>query len=197
MDNKRLIGADFIRAMACLGVLVHHVVQRIDPNVIHGWARTARDAGMYGAFGVGGFFVLSGFLLARPFWQSLDRGDGMPSLKTYFVRRAARIMPAFYLALTFSFLVSFLFMGTTFDLGLVWRYVAGLLFISDFHWFTFFPVEFDAPLWSIGLEVSSYVLLPVGLAVLFLGNRFGLKGIFARAVGLRSLRWHFWCMCGS
>jgi peptidoglycan/LPS O-acetylase OafA/YrhL len=83
-----------------------------------------------GGFGVGMFFVLSGFLLARPFWQALDEGKPLPSLKIYALRRAARILPGFWLALTVTFICSIFVFGFAAD-GWLWlRYAAGLLLVS-------------------------------------------------------------------
>lgn len=179
MSDNRLNGADFVRAVACLMVLAHHVAQRVSPEVLGGWAPASLFVQMF-AFGVGAFFVLSGYLLSRPFWRALDAGQPMPDLGTYALRRAARIVPGFWLALTVSFVLSFAVLGTVLDGTLVLRFVAGLAFVADFHWLTWFPVEFNAPLWSIGCEVTSYALMPLCLWLLF--QRQALRGWLGRLV---------------
>jgi peptidoglycan/LPS O-acetylase OafA/YrhL len=179
--DTRLYGADFVRAVACLMVLAHHVAQRVSPEVLGTWAPVSIFVQMF-AFGVGAFFVLSGYLLSRPFWRALDEGRAMPDLGTYALRRAARIVPGFWLALTVSFVLSFTVLGATLDWTLVLRFVAGLAFVADFHWLTWFPVEFNAPLWSIGCEVTSYALMPLCLWLLF--GRAALRGWRARLVVL-------------
>ena len=167
MTANRLAGADFVRASACMMVLAHHVAQRVSPEVLgETWGPASIFVQMF-AFGVGAFFVLSGYLLARPFWVALDAGETMPSIRTYALRRAARIVPGFWLALTVSFVLSFTLLGTTLDSTLVLRFIAGAFFVADFHWLTWFPVEFDLPLWSIGAEVTSYALLPLCLWGIF------------------------------
>ena len=181
MAADRLLGADFVRASACLMVLAHHLAQRLDPNVLPAVVRPAYFFGLKGAFGVAVFFVLSGFLLARPFWQALDSGSPMPSLKVYAMRRAARIVPGFWLALTVTFVLSLTIFGLPIDASLVWRFLAGLFLVSDWHWSTIFPVEFNGPLWSIGFEVTSYVLLPFCLAMLF-WLRPGVAGVWASRI---------------
>jgi peptidoglycan/LPS O-acetylase OafA/YrhL len=120
-----------------------------------------------GPMGVATFFVLSGYLLARPFWVALDAGEPMPSLRTYALRRAARILPGYWLALCVSFVLSVTIFAVPLDGALVLRFLAGFLLVSDWHWLTLFPVEFNSPLWSISFEISSYVLLPLCLAGLF------------------------------
>jgi peptidoglycan/LPS O-acetylase OafA/YrhL len=67
-DDKRLYGADFARAAACLIVLFHHLAQRLSQAEISPPLAFFRTFASNGTFGVAIFFVLSGFLLARPFW---------------------------------------------------------------------------------------------------------------------------------
>src|SRR5690606_19954286 len=155
MDG-RLQGADFVRAAACVLVLLHHLIQRLSPYAIEPGLKPFFQFGLMGSFGVAAFFVLSGYLLSRPFWQALDAGQPMPSVRTSALRRAARIVPGYWLALTVSFVLSLTLFGLTPNASLVQRYVAGLLLVSDFHYTTFFPVEYNGPLWSIGFEVTSY-----------------------------------------
>src|SRR5690606_11727446 len=121
LSDSRLAGADFVRAAACLMVVGHHIAQRISPDILTpGQQGLAMGVQMF-AFGVAAFFVLSGYLLARPFWLALDRGEPMPSLRTYAIRRGARILPAFWLNLTIVFVLSFTLLGTPFDTTLLLR----------------------------------------------------------------------------
>ena len=166
--DNRLLGADFLRAVACLTVLFHHLAQRMKWGEDLGFIEWFRVFSDMGTFGVAMFFVLSGFLLARPFWVALNKGEAMPSLRTYAMRRAARILPGFWLALTVTFVLSFTVFGCQLDGQLVLRYLAGVFLVADWHWVTLFPVEINGPLWSISFEVTSYVLLPFCLVGLFL-----------------------------
>lgn len=176
MTDNRLNGADFVRAAACLTVLFHHLAQRMSWNDNLGAVEWFRVFAWIGTFGVAMFFVLSGFLLARPFWQALDRGAAAPSLATYAMRRAARILPGFWLALLVTFVLSITVFGAKLDGQLVLRLFAGIFTVADWHWVTLFPVEVNGPLWSISFEVTSYVLLPLGFALLFLAGRWVGKG---------------------
>jgi len=181
MTDTRLAGADFVRAFACLMVVAHHVAQRVDPNVFTEDRIWMPMAVTMGAFGVAAFFVLSGFLLARPFWLALDANQPMPSLRTYTIRRAARILPALWLALTVTFILSFTILKFPLDGILVLRYLSGMFFVSGFSWLTWFPVEFNGPLWSIGAELISYAALPICLMLLF---RLPFRGWWARLAWL-------------
>ncbi len=181
MTDTRLAGADFVRAAACLMVVAHHVAQRVAPQALPPEQVGLDFAFTMGAFGVAAFFVLSGYLLARPFWLALDTSQPMPSLRTYTVRRAARILPGLWLALTVTFLLSFTVLKFPFDGILVLRYLAGMFMVSGFSWLTWFPVEFNGPLWSIGAELISYAALPICLALLF---RLPFRGWWARLAWL-------------
>lgn len=176
MTENRLAGADFVRAAACLTVLFHHLAQRMSYDHDLGWMEWFRPFVDMGTLGVAMFFALSGFLLARPFWQSLDRGEPMPSLRTYAMRRAARILPGYWAALLVTFVLSITVFGFAVDAQLLVRLGAGILAVADWHWVTLFPVEVNGPLWSISFEVTSYLLLPLGFALLFLASRWTGRG---------------------
>ncbi|MCR6711910.1 MAG: acyltransferase [Demequina sp.] len=173
--EHRIAGADGLRAAAALGVVFSHLFQRLAFDQ-HGtvWA-DIQGVAMKGAYGVSVFFVLSGTLLSLPFWTAYFSGDKMPSLRHYAKRRAARIVPGFYVALTVSFLAVLAWYPTT--QHPLTRYLAGLSFLSGWHWLTFFPVESNGPLWSISLEVMSYIFMPIAMLGMFLiGRRRGWTG---------------------
>lgn len=155
-------------------VLLHHLAFRMDMGNVPDGAAPVLAFLVMGSFGVCIFFVLSGYLLARPFWLALDRGEAMPSLRDYTLRRAARILPGYWLALVVSLIFSVTISGSPLDSEHMLRFAAGFLLISDWHWFTLFPVDNNGPLWSISFEVTAYILLPLCLAALFalrLGSR--------------------------
>jgi len=158
----RIPGADGLRALACLLVVWHHTTQRFNPESSAQWIQSIHFFGMRGEVGVSLFFVLSGCLLSLPFWNSFVNGDPFPSLRFYATNRAARIIPAYWFNLLFCTLVAI----WVFDQNINWwRLISGLFFVNSYHYSSFFPAELNGPLWSIGLEVSCYVLLPV---ILFL-----------------------------
>lgn len=159
---KNLPGADGIRALACLLVVWHHTTQRFNPQNSADWIQGIHFLGMRGEVGVSLFFVLSGCLLSLPFWNAFIEAQPIPKLKIYAQNRAARIIPAYWLNLVLCTMASIWFFGQEIN----WtRLISGILFVNSYHYVTFFPAELNGPLWSIGLEVSCYVLLPF---VLFL-----------------------------
>lgn len=90
-------GFDGLRAIAALGVLLCHV------GLQSGFVGRNKALGPWlsrADVGVALFFVLSGFLLYRPFIAArLDRRPG-PAVRSYLRKRLLRIVPAYWLALT-------------------------------------------------------------------------------------------------
>jgi peptidoglycan/LPS O-acetylase OafA/YrhL len=146
---------DGLRAIAALSVLVTHV------SFVSG-ANTRLSAGPYLArmdAGVDIFFVISGFLLYRPFVLSHFRDEARPATIPYFWRRALRIYPAYWLAflvIVYGFHAAAAPHGHEFFLFL------GLLQIYSIKTL-FGPLP---QTWSLATEVSFYVFLPLWAALI-------------------------------
>lgn len=141
-----------LRALAAVMVVVHHA------SSLAGRQRAgvlATPAAVMDS-GVAVFFVISGFLIYRPYVAA--HLDGRPSLRarSFFWRRLLRLVPAYWLALTF-----FWYLGN-YDLGGDWwRYY---LFGQIYSRTTTFGGLVQA--WSLCTEVTFYLLVPVWAAAL-------------------------------
>ena len=104
------------------------------------------------------FFVISGFLLYRPFVAARARGRGFPSTRRYARRRALRIVPAYWTALT----VLALFPGVVgvFS-GEWWRYYFFAQLYTSRSLGGGIPVA-----WTLCVEVSFYLALPLWAAMI-------------------------------
>jgi len=183
----RIPGADGLRALACLLVVWHHTTQRFNPEKSATWIKGIHFFGMRGEVGVSLFFVLSGCLLSLPFWNSFVNNDRFPSIRFYAINRAARIVPAFWFNLIFCTVLASMMFKLNF---ILWRFISGLSFTNSYHYSTFFPAELNGPLWSIGLEVSCYVLLPIVLFTIIKSTKsisVAIAGIIGWIVGLQLL----------
>lgn len=198
--THREAGADLVRAIACLMVIFHHLFQRVDPGGLPQAGKDVVAFGLMGAFGVAAFFVLSGYLLSGPFWRRILAGGAMPSLAVFALRRAARIVPGFWLALTVSFVLGLTLLHkplTGFNLT---RFAGGFLFLGGWHWATLFPVDDNGPLWSIGLEVASYLFMALSMVGLFRSGISGRRtllvwvGVMLAVVGIHLLVVAYWPM---
>jgi peptidoglycan/LPS O-acetylase OafA/YrhL len=97
--RQRLPGLDGLRAVAAVSVAAYHVwfFGASDGRVTElGWLDKPVESLRAG---VALFFVLSGFLLYRPFAAAIIRGRRMPSIRRYFRNRTVRILPAYWVAL--------------------------------------------------------------------------------------------------
>ena len=155
--NPRFPLLDALRAVAALSVLVHHVTEAQGPPA----RLSVADFAIHLNAGVAVFFVISGFVIYRPFLVHRHRGG--PAIRTlaYARRRALRIVPAYWLALT----LLAIYPGLTFTAG-AWRYY---LFGQVYSTRTLFGGL--SPAWTLCGEVTFYAALP--LIALAAGRAFG------------------------
>ena len=148
---------DGVRAIAVLCVVVVHAAGSAGAvgDSIAGRLLAHLDVG------VSVFFVISGFLLYRPFIAWRTDGPESPAVRDYARRRALRILPAYWLVLTVLVVVP----GVTGVYGGEWVQQYGLL-----HWLPLgegggcTAAYLDCGLaqtWSLVVEVSFYAALPL------------------------------------
>jgi peptidoglycan/LPS O-acetylase OafA/YrhL len=141
-------------------------------------------------FGVPLFFVLSGFLLSRPVFLAVGRGERHPSIRHYLWKRALRILPLYWLVVV----VAMLFDPANHGLG--WAVWVRNLTLTQLYFPTLLP-ESLTQMWSLCTEVLFYLLMPA-LCVLLAKTRRGrglhLPTIWARSAVLAALglAWQVW-----
>lgn len=148
--NPRFPSFDGLRGIAVLAILSFHAAEysgRI------GFGPLGRLAEVAGGEAVIVFFVISGFLLYRPFVAARAAGRARPSIRRYARRRALRILPAYWTALT----LLALYPGITgvFTAGW-WRYYFYLQVYSAHGRATGIQVA-----WTLCIEVTYYLALPL------------------------------------
>jgi peptidoglycan/LPS O-acetylase OafA/YrhL len=148
--NPRFALFDSLRAIAVLFVLVFHVTS------ITGEINRRTIGDLFAILGNEGlilFFMISGFLLYRPYALAHRTGRHAPELARYARRRVLRIVPAYWVALTLLALyprIDGVFTGQW------WRYY---LFLPGYSART---VSSGIPTaWSLTVEVSFYIMLPL------------------------------------
>jgi peptidoglycan/LPS O-acetylase OafA/YrhL len=152
----RLRGLDGLRGLACLGVVLVHVwlyTGNNDPS------QPALMTSVIGELRLGllAFFVLSAFLLASP-WLSAARGErDAPALGPFLLRRAARILPGYWVAIVAAF-------------GLLWQSGSGraaspgqlpIFLVMGQNQVAATHDRLIPPAWSLCVEITFYALLPV------------------------------------
>lgn len=152
---------DGVRAIAALMVLVFHVAVE---------AGDALAPGVWGAVLSGGemavplFFALSGLLLYRPWARAALDGDPGPSTRRYLWRRGVRILPAYWLVAVVALL---LWSRERLQSAAAWLEVMTLTFVYNPQpwWYGTGPPGLGQ-MWSLCVEISFYLLLPLIAAAL-------------------------------
>ncbi len=159
--SQRNLALDSLRGLSTILIVVYHT------SFVSGY--TVAHADSIGAYidrlnvGVAIFFVLSGFLIFRPFAHSLIHGSPLPKTRNYYLKRAARILPAYWLAL-------FVLAGLD---ALTIKNSSGLIRnIFLVHPFTEDNVFTGiAQAWTLSVELSFYLAAPVIAYIFFLQSR--------------------------
>ena len=152
--NPRFPLLDAMRAVAALSIVAYHV----------GFFSRATEHGATGALlsrlslGVTIFFAISGFVLYRPFVRARHDGEPPRPLGDYAGRRALRIVPAYWLALTLLAIYPGLTGVFTADWWIYYGF--GQVYSSE----TIF--RGIGPAWSLCTEVVFYLALPFLAAAL-------------------------------
>ena len=155
--RRKMPELDTLRGVAILAVVSYHGFSQCDTTGLPGIVRAFFAATRFGWLGVNLFFVLSGFLITGILLDS----KGTPRYyKSFYIRRALRILPAYLLLLLLLLLLP--------RIGVVegrisWGFVGlSLIYLSNVT--NFFGVAMQyGPLWSLAVEEQFYLLWPAAV----------------------------------
>ncbi|PWF22176.1 acyltransferase family protein [Corticimicrobacter populi] len=162
---KRIAGLDGIRALSIILVILSHVAV---------WPRIGLQNGpilnvLSPSNGVGIFFVLSGFLITLLLIEEKQK-TGKTDIFAFFMRRTLRILPLYFIAITFVLLLDIA--GKANVPNCIWPY-------AYTYTINFAPRACNhqsiSHLWSLAVEEHFYLVWPL---VFMLGRRIA---IFAAA----------------
>jgi peptidoglycan/LPS O-acetylase OafA/YrhL len=148
-----------IRAVAAILVVGTHAAYTTG-KYTHGYW------GLVGArleIGVPIFFVLSGFLLFRPWVKSAATGGQPPSLSRYARHRVRRIMPAYVVTVLFAY-VLYHFRAAGPNPGHSWRGLLRNLTLTQIYTDGYLGKYLHQGLtqmWSLAVEAAFYLALPL------------------------------------
>ncbi|HYY34179.1 MAG TPA: acyltransferase, partial [Gaiellaceae bacterium] len=129
------------------------------------------------------FFVLSGFLLYRPYASAIVREEPLPSFRRYYRNRALRILPAYWVILAATaFVLQAAVIGYQ-----PHQYATGItrdlrMFVNDFLLMQNYSPRTlwtgITPTWSLAIEVVFYVTLPlIVLSAVLVDRRLARRGL--------------------
>lgn len=153
MIKRRLNELDLLRFLAALAVVFFHYAFR-------GYAKGDMSAmpypllaepAKYGYLGVELFFMISGFVI-------LMTASGN-NLKAFFISRAVRLYPAFWVCCTLTFLTT-LAIGQPRYTADVYQYIVNMTLLGDFA--DVAPI--DGVYWSLFVEIKFYLMISIVLA---------------------------------
>jgi peptidoglycan/LPS O-acetylase OafA/YrhL len=147
--HPRFPGLDGVRALAAIAVLGFHASEFSGAERARWWGPLADRL----AISVPVFFVVSGFVLYRPFLAAQAGLARRPRLRRYATGRVLRIVPAYWLAMTLLAIypgLSGVFSGDW------WRYYGFLQIYS----LRTEPLGLP-PAWTLDVEVVFYAVLPI------------------------------------
>lgn len=151
-SSRYMPGLDGLRAIAVLAVIAYHL------NV---------DAVPGGLLGVSMFFVLSGYLITDILLKQLGQKKPL-DLKTFFFRRARRLLPAMFFMIAFVSLWLWIsdsarFFSLKGDIGSALLYISNwwLIFHEVSYFESFGPASPFGHLWSLAVEEQFYLIWPL------------------------------------
>lgn len=169
MSRARIDDIEALRALAVIGVVIHHAQGNLFTWSSPGIERLGAYFG--GWVGVDLFFAISGFVIARTLLPQLRSADNslvaMQATLAFWIRRAWRLLPSAWLWLVLMLLGAIIFResGTFGSLRAnLEATVAGFLQIANLRFLeTFMRSEYGASFvyWSLSLEEQFYLLLPI------------------------------------
>lgn len=174
---------DTMRAVGAFGVLLTHVAFWAGSYTTHGYVGVLLARA---DVGVALFFVLSGFLLSRPWLAAARTGAPSPALGRYFWKRALRILPVYVLAVV----IALGLIRANADLGL--RDWVRTLLMLDIYTRPNLPHGLTQ-MWSLATEVAFYLVLPALMWALAPGSRRLTPGRVIAGVGVMfvvTIGWH-------
>ena len=142
-------GLDGVRAFAVVMVLMAHAL--------------GVKAGSF-VGGVDVFMVVSGFLISTLLLQE-RRATGTIAIKSFYIRRALRLLPPLYVVLLFTIVISFFVDGGKYvasamkECAAAFFYVYHVVFASDATAVAEHGRRFLPQLWSLSVEEHFYLLI--------------------------------------
>ncbi len=150
-------GLDGLRALAVIAVLIYHAQYSLLPG---------------GFLGVEIFFVISGYLITSLLLKEWQQ-SGRINLPAFWLRRARRLLPAVFLLILTSLVVSVVFLPDEVA-NLRSDALASAAYVTNWYFIFSQQSYFEAVgrpsllkhLWSLAIEEQFYVVWPVLLSLM-------------------------------
>ena len=153
---------DGLRFVAIAAVVLYHIGGQTMSKTgvawtMAGWYHPLLRFLQHGSRGVQLFFVISGFILGRPFARHYLQGEKRVALRGYYLRRLTRLEPPYLLNLTLLTIAISLYMHTPWP-ALLKHLVASAFYV---HGLIYHQVSWiNGVTWSLEIEIQFYIFVP-------------------------------------
>ena len=164
---------DGLRFVAIALVVLFHLSAEVIAKSGVGFTTENWYAGLFVFFGRGDigvriFFVISGFILGRPFARHYLLGHAKPSLRSYYLRRLTRLEPPYLINITVCAIAIVLYAHVPVRKVLP-NFAASAVYL---HGFFFHDGAVINPVaWTLEMEVQFYLLVPLLTLIFAVRNR--------------------------
>lgn len=159
-DTRYVAVADGLRAISIFIVAWYHIWQQswLTPYIrMEGFFFSLDPLVRTGYLYVDIMLLLSGFLLYLP----IARGERL-DVKGFFVRRALRILPSYYLSVFFVLIFDALPNGLHYSAASMWQdLLSHLTFTHVFSVNSYNGTHLNVVLWTLAVEVQFYLIFPL------------------------------------
>ncbi len=176
-DRQHNFWIDVLRGIAILLVLFRHL-SLVSPGYRQDETSFAFVLYQIGWVGVDMFFVISGYLIGGILFRQIHATGGF-ALKWFYIRRAFRILPAYYILLVLIYLAPL-------SSGVPDReFISSFFFLQNYT--NFLPNIFWYHSWSLCVEEHFYLTFPILLWLLVIKGKLNLFPYIALIIMILSL----------
>ncbi len=162
LSRERFPGLEGLRAIGIIAVFVTHNAFITGTTFGSAWRVhvgpiSGRPASLLGHLEIGPaiFFMISAFLLYRPFLAAAFTGTPAPSTRRFLRRRFTRVFPAYWATLVVLYLLGWIHTSTA-------LHTFRVITLTQIYTHNgFFGVDILVPTWTLATEVTFYVFLVV------------------------------------
>lgn len=184
--EARIVGIEFLRFVSALSVLVWHyqhfayadgaITLLRSEQPFHDWLFPFYE---HGALGVQMFWCISGYIFFAKYHESI--ASGLASFRTFAVNRFSRLYPLHALTLLLVAGLQPLYSAVhgeyfVYPFNDAWHFLLNALFISE--WGLSSGHSFNAPIWSVSVELIVYGLFFLLVSKLPLARAYIGAGLF-------------------
>jgi peptidoglycan/LPS O-acetylase OafA/YrhL len=169
---------DGLRFVAILSVVLFHIGGQVYSKsgqlwTTHPWYQPIDTVIGNGSRGVELFFVISGFILGRPFARHSLLGEKRVPLSSYYMRRVTRLEPPYILNLLICAVTIYFYVHMPLW-DLTKHFLASAVYGHDFIYRNVSIL--NGVTWSLEIEIQFYLLVPLLVLIYRVTNPFWRRG---------------------